>query len=361
MATAGSLTVLHYTGYDDDRGGIMSAVRALAEAGRHVCVLGLNRGAVQRREPALPALELPRLDAERITLGNAWRARAVAAAVRAWLAESPRRIFHGHSRAGLLVGLWLRLMGEQRVVVSVHCYGRQRWFYRLAKNFLGPRLQWLTPAMKRYYYGGATHDWTDCIPNGLPGTPAARMRAWSGGRPLRIGGAGQLTANKRWDLPIAALAALPAGTPIEFWHAGGITGDAASAACERELKALVAQRGLGERVKWLGWLPGAQAWLRDVDVVVVPFHQESFSLVALEALYAGVPVIAARGGGPDDLIRHAENGWLVAPEDPAALAACFQALLRPEAWGTLRVDPAHLQRFAIVAITAQWTRLYAAL
>lgn len=361
MASAGPFTVLHYTGYDDDRGGIVAAILNLAADGRSECVWGANPGVRPERQPALPVLALPRLEGERIGLANAWRARAVARVVRAWLAESPRRIFHGHSRAGLLVALWLRLLGEKRVVASVHCYGRQRWFYRVAKRFLGPRLQWLTPAMKRYYYGGEASDWADCVPNGLPGEPAVSMRAWPGGRPLRIGGAGQLTANKRWHLPIAALAALPAGTPVEFWHAGGTTGDAASAACAGELRALVARHGLEDRVKWLGWLPSSHELLREVDAVVVPFHRESFSLIALEALYAGVPVIAARGGGPGDFIRPGENGWLVPPEDPAAMATCFAELSRPDVWTRLRADPGHLRRFAISAVAAQWARLYAGL
>ena len=54
MAADQPRTVLHYLGYDDDRGGIVSVVRALAEAGRFDCVLGMNAGAVQRRTPALP-------------------------------------------------------------------------------------------------------------------------------------------------------------------------------------------------------------------------------------------------------------------------------------------------------------------
>ena len=35
-----------------------------------------------------------------------------------------------------MVALWLARAGERRVVVSVHCYGRQRWFYRWAARQL---------------------------------------------------------------------------------------------------------------------------------------------------------------------------------------------------------------------------------
>ena len=81
-----------------------------------------------RSGPADPEVWIgPWIYGERISLGNFWCARSVALAVRRWLQAEPGRVFHGHSRAGLLVGLWLRLLGERRVVVSVHCYGRQRW------------------------------------------------------------------------------------------------------------------------------------------------------------------------------------------------------------------------------------------
>ena len=53
MPAGKSHTVLHYTGADDDRGGVMSAVRALATADRFTCVLGVNPGFRQHRQPPL--------------------------------------------------------------------------------------------------------------------------------------------------------------------------------------------------------------------------------------------------------------------------------------------------------------------
>ena len=75
-----SRTVLHYTGSDDDRGGVMSVLRALAGVGTFACVLGVNPGFVQRRTPSLAALEFPRIDGEVIGWKTFWRARAVARA-----------------------------------------------------------------------------------------------------------------------------------------------------------------------------------------------------------------------------------------------------------------------------------------
>src|SRR5687767_10141925 len=68
-------TVLHYLGSDDDRGGIVSIVRALVPYDAFRCVLGVNRGCRQERQPPLPTLELPRLKGESIGVQTWWRAR----------------------------------------------------------------------------------------------------------------------------------------------------------------------------------------------------------------------------------------------------------------------------------------------
>ena len=159
--------VLHYLGYDSDPGGIVSVVRNLAEAGQFDVCLGLNRGAQQNRAPALPQMEFTALEGEVLTPQTFWRSRRVAREVQAWLVGDEKRVFHGHSRAGLVVGNWLHQWGERRIMVSVHCYGRRRWFYRQAEERLGRRLYWLSPAMKRYYEIVAPDTWEQCMPGGV--------------------------------------------------------------------------------------------------------------------------------------------------------------------------------------------------
>lgn len=64
------------------------------------------------------------------------------------------------------------------------------------------------------------------------------------------------------------------------------------------------------------------------DVLLVPsMVRESFSLVCREALVAGVPVIASRCGGPEEIIRHEENGLLFEPGDAEGLAASMSRCL----------------------------------
>ncbi len=66
--------------------------------------------------------------------------------------------------------------------------------------------------------------------------------------------------------------------------------------------------------------------------LVVPSIYEGMPLVVLEAMVAGVPVVASRVSGIPEVVLDPETGWLVPPEDPEALAAALVELLEsPEA------------------------------
>ncbi|WP_345770499.1 glycosyltransferase [Blastococcus saxobsidens] len=62
------------------------------------------------------------------------------------------------------------------------------------------------------------------------------------------------------------------------------------------------------------------------DLFVHPGPDETFCQAVQEALAAGVPAVVAASGGPLDLVRHGENGWLWAGADPEVLAAMVAGL-----------------------------------
>ncbi|MEX5717542.1 D-inositol-3-phosphate glycosyltransferase [Geodermatophilus maliterrae] len=97
----------------------------------------------------------------------------------------------------------------------------------------------------------------------------------------------------------------------------------------RRLEELAARLGLADRVRFLP--PQAPDRLalhyRAADVAVVPSHNESFGLVALEAQACGTPVVAAAVGGLLTAVRDGVSGVLVDGRDPAAYAAAVRSVL----------------------------------
>jgi glycosyltransferase involved in cell wall biosynthesis len=63
-----------------------------------------------------------------------------------------------------------------------------------------------------------------------------------------------------------------------------------------------------------------QEVLEDGQVLAVPSSFEVFGIVYLEGMAFGLPAIAAAAGGAAEIITHGQNGFLVNPEDPQALA-----------------------------------------
>ena len=103
----------------------------------------------------------------------------------------------------------------------------------------------------------------------------------------------------------------------------------------RQAIELAAERfGVRDQVDFLGRRgPAEIRWLLARSAaLVVPSIYEGMPLVILEAMVAGVPVVASRVSGIPEVVLDPETGWLVPPEDPGALAAALLDLYSaPEA------------------------------
>lgn len=353
-------TVLHYLGYDVDRGGIVSVIRALERERRFGCVLGVNPGFRQMRTPPLPIVSFSPVAGETIGLREFWKTRKVAHQAASWLAEDRLRIFHGHSRAGLLVAGWMARRGETRVIASVHCYGRQRGFYRWMARSLGERLYWLTPAMRRYY-GAAGQGWEQCIPAcAAKVDTSARPTDLREERLCTLGGIGTLVEWKGWHLIVNALAQLTKEDRdrIRFRHIGGPEDSASSKRYAEHLYSQTRALGLDTTVEWRGPQPSAETLLSETDILVVASENEPCSVAMLEALQRGVPVLAADSGGALDVIEPPTNGWLFRTGDVTSLARAITRLADPAVRREARVAPASIDRFLASHVAEQWTEVY---
>lgn len=104
------------------------------------------------------------------------------------------------------------------------------------------------------------------------------------------------------------------------------------------LEKLSGQLGVGEAVQFTGNLTHREVVSRigASHVFVLPSVRESLGTVYFEAMSQGVPVVGTRGEGIADFIRDGEDGFLVGPDDPAALVRVLRALHgSPELWNRM--------------------------
>lgn len=97
------------------------------------------------------------------------------------------------------------------------------------------------------------------------------------------------------------------------------------------LPARAAALGIGDTVRFLGPVDDVAELLAAADALLMPSHHEGLGVAALEAMAAGLPVVASHVGGLPEAVVDGETGLLVPPGDPATLAAAI---------ATLAADPA---------------------
>jgi glycosyltransferase involved in cell wall biosynthesis len=158
-----------------------------------------------------------------------------------------------------------------------------------------------------------------------PGAEVPELRASLHRRPPTIGTVGRLEPVKGIGFLLEAAATLRARFPelrVEF---------AGSGTDESRLRSLAERLGLGGVVSFLGWQEDVNALHRRWQVLAQPSLHEGFGLAALEAMAAGVPVVASATGGLPELVEDERTGFLVPVGDVEALASRLERLLEDEA------------------------------
>ncbi|MBK7947565.1 MAG: glycosyltransferase [Deltaproteobacteria bacterium] len=100
---------------------------------------------------------------------------------------------------------------------------------------------------------------------------------------------------------------------------------------EPNLRRLAAELGIGSRVHLLGLRNDVDRLLEAADVFVQPSRSEGLPLAVLEAMAAGLPVVATRVGGMGEAVVDGETGMLVGAERPDELARALRSLLEDDA------------------------------
>lgn len=129
---------------------------------------------------------------------------------------------------------------------------------------------------------------------------------------------------------------------------------------EQHLRAMTEKMGLQERVVFAGHRPPEEVaqFMRRSALLVLPSRAESFGAVLVEALASGIPVVATRCGGPEDIVTD-EVGTLVATEDDHALALAIERVLSQlTAYHPDRLRAYALEHFSWNRIAAETHALY---
>jgi glycosyltransferase involved in cell wall biosynthesis len=177
----------------------------------------------------------------------------------------------------------------------------------------------------------------EVIPHGLDleGFPAAPPDLAARRRPRsrrRVGFHARACPEKGLDLLVRALPLVAEKHDVEVVAAGATV--AAEAGSVAECLALARELGVADRFHWAGQVdrPGKLALLESLDVFALPTrHPEAKGLSVIEALAAGVPVVAPAHGTFPELLDGERAGVVHAPTDPVDLARAISALLDDEA------------------------------
>ncbi|MEI7759685.1 MAG: glycosyltransferase family 4 protein [Thermoleophilia bacterium] len=193
---------------------------------------------------------------------------------------------------------------------------------------------------------------------GLDDLPAA----WGPpGGPLLPAGARMLLAisrleqQKGLDVAIEALAQVRARFPDAVLVVLGLGSQRA------ELLALAATHGVADAVYLAGSVGDVTDWLRRAETFVHPARWEGFGLALLEAMLAGLPVIASAVSSIPEIVVDGSTGLLVPPDDAPALSAAISALLddpgRARSLGAAGLERAHTH-FSVAAMAGQTEHIY---
>lgn len=111
-----------------------------------------------------------------------------------------------------------------------------------------------------------------------------------------------------------------------------------TASYEEAVRRRAASLGLEDAIDWRGFRSDVAAELQQMDLFVLPsLFGEGLPMVILEAMAAGVPVVASRVQGVPEVIRHGIDGLLTTPGSAQDLAQAIRSVLRGDVcWRTLR-------------------------
>jgi len=238
------------------------------------------------------------------------------------------QILETHDYKSNFLARLLRFGNDYRIVATTHGYNRttrrEAAYYALEKMLLPWADAVIAPTLGMYHLArsiGVPPERLNLIHNGIE---ISRRPS-----PVRFGGNGRAHV-----LYLGRLS--PEKDPANLIEAAAILAERgrrfsltlAGDGPERpRLEALIQERGLTGQVELLGFVREIIPLLQTSDILVSPSRTECMPNAILEAMWAGVPVVATRVGGVSEVIRNGQDGLLCPPRSPEALASAIERLM----------------------------------
>jgi glycosyltransferase involved in cell wall biosynthesis len=311
-------------------GGAQSYVASLlpALASRFDVVVAAHGAGPLRDAAATPGVRYVPLEHVRRRI-NPWRDLAgLYELVRLLRRERPDILHANSSKAGVLGRVAARLAGVPIRIFTVHGWafaahsGLAARLYRWADRAVRPLTTVTICVSERERTAGieagtCDPELTVVIPNAVDVSAAPRARPVR--EKARIVAVGRLKAPKDFLTLVRALGVLPRGT-----FEAVIAGDGPD---RRRLEREIHTRGIADSVRLVGERSDVLRLLADGDVFVLSSSSEGLPMSVLEAMAAGLPVVASRVGGVPELLEDGEDGLLVRSGEVGELAAALARLI----------------------------------
>jgi glycosyltransferase involved in cell wall biosynthesis len=255
-------------------------------------------------------------------------------------------LVHAHSpRAAMIANLAFRRVPVPWIhhVHSPTSRDSTRWLGNRVNAFVERRslrsaaaLIAVSRSMGQYAESLALNKPIHVVPNGVPAVGPLEERP-TPSTTWRLGMLALFRPRKGLENLLEALAVLRLrGLDVKLRAIGGFE----SEDYEHRVRRFAQELRLDEAVEWTGFTRDVPAQLRRIDLLALPsLFGEGLPMVVLEAMAAGVPVIATRVEGVEEAVRHGLDGLLVPPGDAIALADAVDEVISGRVdWQSLRTS-----------------------
>jgi glycosyltransferase involved in cell wall biosynthesis len=243
-------------------------------------------------------------------------------------------LIHAHTPRSLMVGGQAAKLSGVPLIYHVHSpAGRDstRWLRNMANVWLerrtahrAARLIAVSPSVRRYMIEqGFLASHVSCVPNGVPRINVPPRQAppesWT------LGMTALFRPRKGIEVLLQALAEVrQRGCDVRLRAIGPFE----SREYEAKVLQLVGRLDLAAAIDWTGFVTDIPSELGKTDALVLPsLFGEGLPMVVLEAMAAGVPVIASNVEGVPEAICDGREGLLVEPGQAGSMAAAIQDLV----------------------------------